>query len=37
MVVRPGLRLELWLSVALAAVIIAVGVLRHRRTAVPSH
>ena len=37
MIVRPGLRLELWLSVALAAVIIAVGVLRHRRTAVPSH
>jgi GABA permease len=37
MVVRPGLRLELWLSVALAAVIVAVGVLRHRRTAVPSH
>ena len=36
MVIRPGLRLELWLSVALAAVIIAVGVLRHRRTAVPS-
>jgi GABA permease len=37
MVVRPGLRLELWLSVALAAVIVAVGVLRHRRTAVASH
>jgi len=37
MVVRPGLRLELWLSVALAAVIVAVGVVRHRRTAVPSH
>jgi GABA permease len=37
MIVRPGLRLELWLSVALAAVIIAVGVVKHRRTAVPSH
>jgi GABA permease len=37
MVVRPGLRLELWLSVALAAVIVAVGVLRHRRTAVLTH
>ena len=36
MIVRPGLRLELWLSVALAAVIIAVGVVKHRRTAVPS-
>ena len=27
MVIRPGHRLELWLSVALAAVIVAVGVL----------
>ena len=36
MVVRPGHRLELWLSVALAAVIVAVGVLKHRRTAVPA-
>ena len=37
MVVRPGLRLELWLSVALAAVIVAVGVLRHRRTPALTH
>jgi GABA permease len=36
MVIRPGHRLELWLSVALAAVIVAVGVLKHRRTAVPA-
>lgn len=30
MVVRPGQRLELWLSVALAAVIVAVGLLRRK-------
>ena len=36
MVIRPGHRLELWLSVALAAVILVVGVLKHRRTAVPA-
>ena len=30
MAVRPGQRLELWLSVALAAVIVAVGVMRNK-------
>ena len=30
MAIRPGLRLELWLSLALAAVIIAIGVAKHR-------
>jgi GABA permease len=30
MAIRPGLRLELWLSLALAAVIVAIGVRKHR-------
>jgi hypothetical protein len=30
MAIRPGLRLELWLTIALAAVIVAIGVLKHR-------
>jgi len=30
MAIRPGLRLELWLSLALAAVIVVIGVVRHR-------
>jgi GABA permease len=30
MAIRPGLRLELWLSLALAAVIVAIGVAKHR-------
>ena len=31
MAIRPGLRLELWLSLALAAVIVAVGVVLSKR------
>jgi GABA permease len=30
MAIRPGLRLELWLSLALAAVIVVIGVVRHQ-------
>jgi len=30
MAIRPGLRLELWLSLALAAITVAVGVLKHK-------
>jgi GABA permease len=30
MAIRPGLRLELWLTIALAAVIVAIGVVKHR-------
>jgi len=37
MAIRPGLRLELWLSLALAAMTVAVGVVKHKgRSALPS-
>jgi len=36
MAIRPGLRLELWLSLALAAAIVAIGLARHRASAAPT-